>query len=703
MKNKFSSSLFGMHCSNCANSIEKKISGIKGVDHVHVNFHAKKIFVEGTFKQADVDMVVQNMGYSFKKIEKTYLAELVCCWVVSIFSFAVDVEAFFILGLLIALLVFAGKELVKAGIASFIEKDYKMESLIFIGVFGAMLHHVFSLFQGTHGMGREGIILLTIYLTGQYLEGSLKKKADLAVQGLLDLMPEEVIFLKGTKSTKEHLGNIKKGDCLIVLPGQTIPLDGVVVEGASEIDESLITGESQLVNKDLNDSVTGGTSNISGRIVVKVSAAGDEGYLSRLVEMVEDASATKIPVQGLVDKIVAIFIPIVLWAAALAGICWIAIPEKMEQVNRFLVSVLNIDMEPLSWFMVVLAVLVVSCPCPLGIATPLALFIGAGRGAQIGLIIRDGKGLEALKSCKVLVLDKTGTLTTGKPKVHSVIPIGKYTEKDVLKHASSAEEGSDHPIAKAILKHSEKKKIKWNKLTGYKYHFGSGVEGFDERKNKIMAGNTSWILKDSFNSHKNIPKDSTLVAVSINEEPIGLISLRDEIRENALETVAKIKNMKIKVIIASGDREDSVKAVAEKLSIKNYFHSQKPEDKLSLIKKYEREKTHVIFAGDGVNDAPALAAATVGIAMGEGSDLAKQNGSLVLPKGNLSNIYKAIILSQKTFSVVGQNLFWAAIYNILAIPLAFFGVLHPIIAQTAMVCSDIIVITNSLRLQKMKL
>ncbi len=702
-KSNFSSSVFGMHCANCVTSLEKAIAEVEGVEKVSVNLHSKKVSVSGNFSISLVKNVITDQGYFFEDIGENTAKDLWIIWPLAILAFFIKGQFFTLVLLVFCLSSAPARKLTREGIQSFKEKAYKMESLIFIGVWGAAFHHVFAMANGYHGMGKEGIILLAIYLTGQHLESSLKNKADLAVKDLLKLMPDEVILIKGKKNIQTKLKDVKVGDYILVLPGESIPLDGIVFEGKSEIDESLITGESEPVLKDVEDDVTGGTLNISGRLVVKVRASGDEGYLAKLVEMVENASAAKIPVQGLVDKIVAVFIPIVLWAAGLAGLCWISFPVEMQQINKSLISMLNIGMEPLSWFMVVLAVLVVSCPCPLGIATPLALFIGAGRGAKIGLIIRDGKGLEALKSCKVLILDKTGTLTTGRPVVNSVTAFENYTEEQVLKYAASAEEGSNHPIAKSILKYSESKKIIWEKFKNYKYHFGSGVESFDNNKNKVLAGRASWVFGDSFVAPESVSKDSTLVAVSVDNNPVGLIELRDEIRENAIETVKKIKKMKIKVIIASGDREGPVRTVAKALSIKSYFHSQKPEDKLSLVEMYEKKKAHVVFAGDGVNDAPALASATVGIAMGDGSDLAKQNGSLVLPKGNLLNIYKAIILSQKTFSVVGQNLFWAALYNVIAIPLAFFGVLHPVVAQMAMICSDVIVIGNSLRLQKVKI
>ena len=699
----FSSSVFGMHCANCVVSLEKAISQVSGVQKVSVNLHAKKVVVSGSFSTASVKQVILDKGYSFEPPKEDKAKELWIVWFLAILVFFVKDQAGVFVLLVCALAGDLAKKLTHEGLLSLRKKDYKMETLIFIGVWGAALHHIVSLLYGNHGMGKEGVILLAIYLTGQHLESRLKDKADIAIKDLLNLLPDEVVLIKNGKNIKTKLKDVKIGDSILVLPGQSIPLDGIVTEGESEINESLITGESEPVLKVVDDGVIGGTLNISGRILIKVNASGNEGYLSKLVEMVENASAANIPVQGLVDRIVAIFVPIVLWAAGLAGVFWLTIPERMIKINQFLISKLAIDMEPLSWFMVVLAVLVVSCPCPLGIATPLALFIGAGRGAKIGLIIRDGKGLEDLKSCKVLILDKTGTLTTGNPTVQAIFPSEGFTEEDVLQHAASAEEGSEHPIAKAILKNSKSRKIKWKKLENYKYQFGSGVEGLDENGNKVMAGSIAWALSETINVPNEVSSDSTIVAVSVGGKPIGLIALNDEIRNNAFQTIRKIEKMKIKIIIASGDREESVKAVADKLSIKKYFYAQKPEDKLALVGKYQKENNHVVFAGDGVNDAPALAAATVGIAMGDGSDLAKQNGELVLPKGNLLNIYKAIVLSQKTFSIVGQNLFWAAIYNVVAIPLAFFGVLHPIVAQSAMVISDLIVILNSLRLQKIKI
>jgi len=699
----FSSNVFGMHCANCVTSLEKAIAQVPGVQKVSVNLHAKKVVVYGKFSITSVKEVIVNKGYSFEKSMQDRAKELWIIWMLAVLSFFVKDQLGILVFIGCALAGDLAKKLTHDGLSSLRQKDYKMETLIFIGVWGAALHHIFSLLIGHHGMGKEGVILLAIYLTGQHLESRLKDKADIAIKDLLNLLPDDVVLIKNNKNITTKLKDVKIGDCILVLPGQSVPLDGVVIEGSSELNESLITGESDPVLKVVDDGVIGGTLNISGRIVIKVSASGGEGYLSKLVEMVENASAANIPVQGLVDKIVAVFVPIVLWAAGLAGVFWLMLPERMMEINQFLISKLAIDMEPLSWFMVILAVLVVSCPCPLGIATPLALFIGAGRGAKIGLIIRDGKGLEDLKSCKVLILDKTGTLTTGNPTVQSIFPFDGFTEEQVLQHAASAEEGSEHPIAKAILKNCKSRKITWQKLENYKYHFGSGVEGLDENGNKVMAGTIAWALSEPVVVSDEIPTDATIVAVSIDNKPIGLIALNDEIRKNAFETIRKIQKMNIKIVIASGDRKESVKAVAEKLSIKKYFYAQKPEDKLALVNEYQKDNTHVVFAGDGVNDAPALAAATVGIAMGDGSDLAKQNGGLILPKGNLLNIYKAIVLSQKTFSIVGQNLFWAAIYNVVAIPLAFFGVLHPIVAQSAMVISDLIVILNSLRLQKIKI
>lgn len=666
--------------------------------------------------EVEVEAAVSRAGYGWLRAERAGadeplavpMRDLVVAWLAAAGGFLVRgaLADWAVLALLAGVLALVGREFLAAFWTTIRTRHYSMETLIGVGVSGAFGHQVAALVltasgQPMHGMGKEGLLLFAIYLTGQHLETRLRARADAAVEGLLELAPPVALLMTDSGKEERPLASVAKGDVVVVLPGAAVPLDGVVLEGSSEVDESLVTGEADPVRRGPGDRVVGGTTNGSGRLVVEVAAAGGEGYLARLSRMVEDASAEKIPVRDLADRIVAVFVPVVLWAAAGAAVLWAAWPEGMDRARLAVAGPLGLGGEAMAWWLVALAVLVVSCPCPLGIAVPLALFIGAGRGARAGVVIRSGQGLQDLRLCDTLVVDKTGTLTHGRPDVSAIVPAPEVDEDDLLAVAAAVEEGSEHPLGRAIRRAAAERGGRLE-ASGWETVAGLGISSTVAGE-AARAGKPAWIGETAEALAASLPSTATPVAVEKSGVLLGVIGLEDTLRPEAPGAVSDLKRLGLRVVVASGDREGPVRAMAEAAGADSWHAALAPEEKVALVSGLQGEGRQVLFAGDGLNDGPALAAARVGVAMGTGTDLAKEAGDLVLAGGDLGAISRAVRLSRATFSVVGQNLFWAAAYNLVAIPLAFIGILHPAAAQAAMVGSDVIVIANSLRLQAARL
>ena len=531
------------------------------------------------------------------------------------------------------------------------------------------------------------------------LESKAKTQTGQAIKALLSLSAKTAHLILDGQEQEIPIEQVKAGDLLRIKPGEKIPVDGEVIEGSSFVDESMITGESIPVEKKAQDSVIGSTINQKGSFLMQAKRVGNETLLAKIVQMVSDAQRSKAPIQKLADRVSSYFIPFVIVVAVITFIIWDSIgPEP-----RFVFALVN-----------AVAVLIIACPCALGLATPMSIMVGIGRGAQMGVLIKNAEALELLEKLTILMIDKTGTLTEGKPKITQMITSASVQENELLSLAAALEQNSEHPLALAIVQGAKEKNITIPKVQNFNSITGEGVKG-------IVGGKQVFVGKFSLQKEKGIidiaglelqakkaqQQAQSTIFVAVEGQVIGFIAVSDPIKPSTPKAIEDLHRLGIKIIMLSGDTEHTAKAVAQKLHIDEVYAGISPQDKSSVIQKLKNEKQIVAMAGDGINDSLALTTADVGIAMGTGTDVAIQSAGITLVKGDLNGIVKAITLSKATMHNIRQNLFFAFIYNFAGIPIAagilfpFFGLLlNPMIASAAMACSSVSVILNALRLKK---
>lgn len=535
-------------------------------------------------------------------------------------------------------------------------------------------------------------VIITLILFGRYLEAKSKSKTSEAIKKLIGLKPKTANVIRDGNEVTLKIDELKINDLVIVRPGERIPADGFIVNGFSTVDESMITGESIPVEKKEGDKVIGGTINLSGSFNFRVSAIGKNSILGQIIKLVEEAQSSKAPIQNLADKIASVFVPIVILIAFLTFAGWIL------SGSTFSTALIHF-----------VAVLIIACPCALGLATPTALIVGTGIGADNGILIKNAQSLELTHKITDLVLDKTGTITEGKPKVDEIIFLKDSNKEFNLRLIASAEDKSEHPLAKAIRDYANENKISLIEPDSFRYFPGFGVEAnFGE--DKVVIGTEDLMKRngvdfsqfsDLINNLFSVSK--ILVFVAINQNPAAIISISDPIKKNSVQAIEKIKSLGINVMMITGDNLETAQSIAEKTGIEKYFARVLPEEKAKVIKQLKGENKIVAMVGDGINDAPALAEADVSIAMSGGTDIAMETADITLMKNDLMDVYRAIKLSHLTIKAIKQNLFWAFIYNVIGIPLAAFGILNPMIAAAAMSLSSVSVVTNSLRIRRKNL
>jgi Cu+-exporting ATPase len=601
------------------------------------------------------------------------------------------------------------------GWASLVNRHLNMFTLIAMGTGTAYLFSVIATlapgifprsFLG-HG-GRPEVyfesaaIIVTLVLLGQVLELRARRQTSSAIRSLLDLNPKTARRLRAGGPDEEILlDRVQRGDRLRVRPGDRIPVDGLVEEGNSAVDESMITGESMPVEKAPGIRVVGGTVNQTGSFIMRAEKLGSETLLAQIVRMVAEAQRSRAPIQSLADKVSGYFVPAVLLVAVLTFIAWsIWGPEP-----RFAYALVN-----------AVAVLIIACPCALGLATPMAVMVGTGRGAHAGVLVKNAEALELMEKVDTLVLDKTGTLTEGKPRLAQVIATDSVPENDLLRLVASLERSSEHPLAAAIVKAADDRGLKLSPTTNFESLTGKGVIGQVEGR-EVAVGNASLFAARqistetlSGNAEELRRHGQTVMLVAVDGKPAGLIAVADPIKASAREAVESLKRSGLRLVMLTGDNRATAEAIAKELGIAEFEAEVLPEHKLEIIKKLQAEGRTVAMAGDGVNDAPALAQANVGIAMGTGTDVAMESGDITLIKGDLNALMRARNLSRATMRNIRQNLFFAFIYNLLGVPIAagvlypFAGLLlQPIFAAAAMSFSSVSVIANALRLRRAKL
>jgi len=534
--------------------------------------------------------------------------------------------------------------------------------------------------------------ILAFVLLGKYIEESIRRKSAASIRRLLELQPTIARVLKDGKEVEIPIDELQVGDLIIVKPGEKIPTDGVVVSGYSSVDEKIITGESIPVEKNVGNEVIGATVNKTGLLRVKATRVGEETALAQIVHLVEEAQTSSAPVQKFADRVVAKFVPVVFSVAAVSFTYW------------YLTSGFS------AAFFVLLAVLLIACPCALGIATPTAILAGVGKGAEYGVLLRSGEYVEKARKLKTVVFDKTGTLTKGEPSVTDIVPSSGYKDKDVLRFAAIAEKGSEHPLAEAIVKAAQRSESNIPDAESFEAVPGQGVRCTWEKK-KILLGNRKLMQEEKVpieqledNVQKLEEQGKTVMILAVNGKPAGIVAAMDTPKDNAIEAIRKLKSMKLEVAMLTGDNERTARAIAKQLEIDHVIANVLPWEKVNAIKQMQSEGKTVAMVGDGINDAPALAQADIGIAIGSGTDIAKETGGIVLIRDDLRDVALGVELSKKTMKKINSNLFWAFIYNTVMIPVAAAGLLNPMFAAGAMAISSLTVVSNSatLKLAKFK-
>ncbi len=571
-----------------------------------------------------------------------------------------------------------GFETLRGGLRGFYTFYFNMDSLIALGTVIAYLTGIFSYFGFVADYSGVASMIMAIFITGKFIEAKAKGRASQEIKKLLELGAKKARILRGKKEIEIPISEVKLGDIMIIKPGEKIPTDGVVIKGESAVDESMVTGESLPVEKKVKNNVIGATINQDGILYVKATKVGSDTFLAHIIQLVEEAQGTKVPIQRLADKVTNIFVPTILILAFLSFLGWIIFSGDISKAVGVGVTVL-----------------VIACPCSLGLAVPIALMVGSGMGAKRGILIRKGEAIQTMKKVKIVVFDKTGTITKGKPEVTD---ISSGNEKKLLEIAGSLEKLSEHPIARAVVEKANLKR--YLTVNKFKILRGRGVEGFIG-KNTIIIGNMTLMsekrisvneFEDVIEKYENDGKTTMIVAE--NRKVMGVIAVADAVKEDSMIAIRVLHRKGYRTVMITGDNERTARAIAKQVGINEVIANVLPEDKAKKVEELQK-RGFVAFVGDGINDAPALKQANVGIAMGTGTDIAIEAGDLVLAKGSLMGVVQTINLSKATFRKIKQNLFWAFAYNVIAIPVAVAGLLHPIIAELAMALSSITVVTNA--------
>lgn len=722
---KISIPISGMHCASCAQNIERSLRKLKGVSNANVNFATERATVEFNEKIISENKIfetIEKSGYTvIKEVEETIDKEKMAreseirkLKNLFLFSLALSVPIFIIsmvlewLGVMIPdkniILFFlatpvqfiAGYGFYRGAFSALKAKTASMDSLISIGTSAAYFYSLFVVFfpkaLGEHVYFETSAVLMTFIILGKFLEAVTKSKTSEAIKKLIGLQPKTATVIRNGKEMQVQIKDVMIGDIIVVKPGQRIPVDGFVLEGLSSVDESMITGESIPVEKKKGDNVIGGTMNKHGSFKFKATKIGKDMVLSQIIELVEDAQGSKAPIQRLADKVSSYFVPAVLIISIFSFSIWYFV---FGQTFVFSLSIF-------------ISVLIIACPCALGLATPTAIIVGTGKGAENGILIKGAEALENIHKINAIVFDKTGTLTKGKPELTDIVELNKVNKKEILKYAAIAEKGSEHPLAEAII--NKARRLKIPDATSFKAIPGYGILARYNRKT-ILFGNRSLMRKYKIRIDEVEGKLSdlenegkTVMILALNKRPVGLIAVADTLKEFSKEAVNRLHKMNKEVIMITGDNKRTAEAIAKQLGIDSVLSEVLPKDKAKEIDKLQKKGKVVAMVGDGINDAPALAKADVGIAIGAGTDIALETGQIVLIKNDLRDVVTAIGLSNYTIKKIKQNLFWAFFYNSILIPIAaglFYPLtINPMIAGAAMAFSSVSVVSNSLLMKR---
>ena len=734
----------GMTCSACANAIEKALSKLDGVESVNVNFATEKVLVKynsSKVRISEIKQAIIKAGYQPLDITNTQQVdedkirkdkEIKTLWLKFKVSMIFSVPLLYMamsgmLGMplpkivspmqntlnyalfgvfLIIPVVIAGNRFYSVGFKAILRRAPNMDSLIAMGTSAAILYSLYSTVQIALGnleyvndiyFETAGVII-TLILLGKSLEAVTKGRTSEAIKKLMGLSPKTAIVLHGEIEMEIPIEEVEVGDILVVKPGSKIPVDGEVIEGYTSIDESMITGESIPIEKTKGDKVIGASINKNGSIHFRATRVGSDTALAQIIKLVEDAQGSKAPIAHLADVVSGYFVPIVFAIATLAALAWYISGQT-----------------PVFALTIFIAVLVIACPCALGLATPTAIMVGTGKGAEYGVLIKGGEALETTHKIKTIVFDKTGTITEGRPEVTDIVVFSGVDANELLRFAASAEKGSEHPLGEAIVRGAEKENLELIKGEGFKAIPGRGIQVTLNDKSVLLGNRKLFDEKEidvsglSEHVDRLATEGKTPMYIAIEHKASGVIAVADVVKPSSALAIKKLQEMGIEVAMITGDNRITAEAIAKKVGIDIVLAEVLPQDKANEVKKLQATGKKVAMVGDGINDAPALAQADIGIAIGSGTDVAIESADIVLMRSDLMDVPTAIQLSKSTIRNIKQNLFWAFAYNVAGIPIAagllfIFGgpKLNPIIAAAAMSLSSVSVVTNALRLKRFK-
>jgi len=741
----------GISCQACVAKIERKLSKTNGVEKALVNISnnmANIDYNEKEIKASEIMETIEKLGYTPRKKEdlkekdesikneKKLKMELLKSKIVIVLSFFIMyISMGHMLGvplpkifdpminpnnfvgvqfLLTLIVMIIARRFYVVGFKQLFKLSPNMDSLIAVGTSSAFLYSVYissKIFSGeihlVHSLYYESAAMIIAFIMlGKYLETLSKGKASEAIKKLINFQAKKANLIRDNQIVEVDIEEISKGDIVFIKPGEKIPVDGIIIEGYSTIDEAMLTGESIPVEKTVNDKIFSGSINKDGILKVSVEATEKETLIHKIAKLVEDAQMTKAPIAKLADKVSLIFVPTVILIAIISSLVWaIAIKYNFVMING----------RPFEFILTIfISILIIACPCSLGLATPTAIMVATGKGAELGILIKSGEALEKLNTVDTIIFDKTGTLTQGQPKVIDVVKLFDVSQDEILKIAASLEKNSEHPLGKAIYNEAKDKNLDLYETENFKNIVGQGIIAEIENK-KYFLGNRKLLIENNiFNFDEEKISEfeqegKTVILVADSSKLFGFITLADTIRDDSVELIKKLKLEKIKTYMLTGDNEKTAKIIAKQLGIDEIFAEVSPEDKYLKVRELQEKNKKVLMVGDGINDSPALAQADVGMAIGSGTDIAIESAEIVLMGKKMGTIITSIKLSQATIKNIKQNLFWAFFYNACGIPIAA-GVLYiltghllnPMIAGLAMGLSSVSVVTNALRLKKFK-